>query len=128
MRTGGRSMIVDPWGIVLAQAPDFETFILADLDFDRLERDPHEAAVARQPRGPTRTAGPRRRARESAAGRRQAAADPRRRGPRLRAPGLPHLPGLGHRGRGRRRLRARLPLLPVQGRGARHAVRSSAGS
>ena len=29
-------MIVDPWGIVLAQAPDFETFIVADLDFDRL--------------------------------------------------------------------------------------------
>ncbi len=37
MRTGGRSMIVNPWGLVLAQAPDFETFILADLDFDRLE-------------------------------------------------------------------------------------------
>jgi predicted amidohydrolase len=36
MRTGGRSMIVNPWGLVLAQAPDFETFILADLDFDRL--------------------------------------------------------------------------------------------
>ena len=36
-RSGGRSMIVDPWGLVLAQAPDFETFILADLDFDRLE-------------------------------------------------------------------------------------------
>jgi len=37
MRTGGRSMIIDPWGLVLAQAPDFETFILAELDFDRLE-------------------------------------------------------------------------------------------
>jgi deaminated glutathione amidase len=36
MRTGGRSMIVNPWGIVLSQAPDFETFILAELDFDRL--------------------------------------------------------------------------------------------
>jgi deaminated glutathione amidase len=36
MRTGGRSMIVNPWGLVLAQAPDVETFILADLDFDRL--------------------------------------------------------------------------------------------
>jgi predicted amidohydrolase len=36
MRTGGRSMIVNPWGIVLSQAPDFETFIIADLDFDRL--------------------------------------------------------------------------------------------
>jgi predicted amidohydrolase len=38
MRTGGRSMIVDPWGLVLAQAPDAETFILAELDFDRLRR------------------------------------------------------------------------------------------
>jgi predicted amidohydrolase len=29
-------MIVDPWGLVLAQAPDSETVVLADLDFDRL--------------------------------------------------------------------------------------------
>src|SRR5215211_1986543 len=36
LRTGGRSMIVDPWGIVLAQAPDAETFVVADLDFERL--------------------------------------------------------------------------------------------
>jgi deaminated glutathione amidase len=36
IRTGGRSMIVDPWGLVLAQAPDRETVIVADLDFDRL--------------------------------------------------------------------------------------------
>jgi predicted amidohydrolase len=36
IRTGGRSMIVNPWGIVLAQAPDLETFILAELDFERL--------------------------------------------------------------------------------------------
>jgi predicted amidohydrolase len=34
-RSGGRSMIVDPWGIVLAQAPDAETFVIADLDLDR---------------------------------------------------------------------------------------------
>jgi predicted amidohydrolase len=34
-RSGGRSMIVDPWGLVLAQAPDAETVILADLDLDR---------------------------------------------------------------------------------------------
>ncbi len=26
-------MIVDPWGVVLAQAPDRETFVTADLDF-----------------------------------------------------------------------------------------------
>ena len=34
-RSGGRSMIVDPWGVVLAQAPDKETFALADLDLER---------------------------------------------------------------------------------------------
>ena len=34
-RSGGRSMIVDPWGVVLAQAPDSETFIIAELDLDR---------------------------------------------------------------------------------------------
>jgi predicted amidohydrolase len=28
----GRSMIVDPWGVVLAQAPDRECFVVADLD------------------------------------------------------------------------------------------------
>ena len=32
LRSGGRSMIVDPWGVVLAQAPDLETHIVADLD------------------------------------------------------------------------------------------------
>jgi deaminated glutathione amidase len=36
LRSGGRSMIVDPWGVVLAQAPDKETFVIADLDLDRL--------------------------------------------------------------------------------------------
>jgi predicted amidohydrolase len=35
-RAGGRSLIVDPWGLVLATAPDDETAIVADLDFDRL--------------------------------------------------------------------------------------------
>jgi deaminated glutathione amidase len=30
--SGGRSMIVDPWGVVLAQAPDKEGYIVADLD------------------------------------------------------------------------------------------------
>jgi predicted amidohydrolase len=32
-RSGGRSLIVDPWGLVLASAPDTETAIVADLDF-----------------------------------------------------------------------------------------------
>lgn len=33
----GRSMIVDPWGTVLAQAPDTTGVTFADLDLDRLE-------------------------------------------------------------------------------------------
>ena len=33
--SGGRSMIVDPWGLVLAQAPDSEGHIVAELDFER---------------------------------------------------------------------------------------------
>ena len=32
----GRSMIVDPWGVVLAQAPDGEGVVVADLDFGLL--------------------------------------------------------------------------------------------
>jgi deaminated glutathione amidase len=35
-RSGGRSLIVDPWGLVLASAPDAETAIVADLDFETL--------------------------------------------------------------------------------------------
>jgi predicted amidohydrolase len=35
-RSGGRSLIVDPWGLVLASAPDIETVIVADLNFDVL--------------------------------------------------------------------------------------------
>jgi predicted amidohydrolase len=35
-RSGGRSMIVDPWGLVLASAPDIETAIVADLDLGAL--------------------------------------------------------------------------------------------
>jgi deaminated glutathione amidase len=34
-RSGGRSMIVDPWGLVLAQAPDRETYVVAELDLER---------------------------------------------------------------------------------------------
>src|SRR5436190_2472844 len=42
LRSGGRSMIVDPWGIVQALAPDRECAIVADLDLDaqaRIRRD-----------------------------------------------------------------------------------------
>jgi deaminated glutathione amidase len=34
-RSGGRSMIVDPWGVVLAQAPDRATHVIAELDLER---------------------------------------------------------------------------------------------
>jgi deaminated glutathione amidase len=34
LASGGRSMIVDPWGLVLAQAADAQTAITADLDLD----------------------------------------------------------------------------------------------
>jgi predicted amidohydrolase len=33
--SGGRSMVVDPWGVVLAQAPDGEGYALADTDPER---------------------------------------------------------------------------------------------
>jgi len=34
----GRSMIVDPWGLVLAQAQDMPTVIMADIDLAQIER------------------------------------------------------------------------------------------
>jgi len=34
-RSGGRSMIVDPWGLILAQASDREGHVLAELDLER---------------------------------------------------------------------------------------------
>jgi|SRR5579884_25382 len=38
LRWFGRSMIVDPWGVVLAQAPDRECYIVANLDFAEQDR------------------------------------------------------------------------------------------
>ncbi len=48
----GRSLIADPWGIVLAEAPDEETVISAELDRGRLEevRRRLPALAHRQPR------------------------------------------------------------------------------
>jgi len=37
-RSGGRSMIVDPWGLVLATAVDQETYVVAELDFGRQDQ------------------------------------------------------------------------------------------
>jgi len=36
-RCGGRSLIVDPWGTVLAGAPDVETAIVTELDLARVD-------------------------------------------------------------------------------------------
>jgi predicted amidohydrolase len=38
----GRSLIVDPWGLVLATVPDGEGFALADLDQSRLRKIRHQ--------------------------------------------------------------------------------------
>jgi deaminated glutathione amidase len=37
LRSYGRSLIVDPWGTILAQAPDGEGVICARLDYERLQ-------------------------------------------------------------------------------------------
>jgi predicted amidohydrolase len=50
-RSGGRSLIVDPWGLVLAGAPDTETAIVADMDFDVL-RDVRQRLPALSHRRP----------------------------------------------------------------------------
>jgi predicted amidohydrolase len=47
----GRSMIVDPWGVVLAQAPDTECFISADLDF-RIQDEMRESLPSLRNRRP----------------------------------------------------------------------------
>jgi deaminated glutathione amidase len=51
LRSGGRSMIVDPWGVVLATAPDSETVITADLDLDAQDavRERFPALANRRP-------------------------------------------------------------------------------
>ncbi len=50
-RSYGRSMIVDPWGVVLATAPDEECFISADLRLDRVDevRDSIPSLANRRP-------------------------------------------------------------------------------
>jgi deaminated glutathione amidase len=37
-RSNGRSAIVDPWGVILATAPDEECFVAAELDFAAQDR------------------------------------------------------------------------------------------
>lgn len=59
-RSGGRSMIVDPWGVVLAQVADEPGFALAELDFacqdDIRSRLP--VLTHRRPKAYHRAAGP----------------------------------------------------------------------
>jgi deaminated glutathione amidase len=38
LRSGGRSLIIDPWGVVLAGASDDEGVIVSELDFEALRR------------------------------------------------------------------------------------------
>jgi predicted amidohydrolase len=49
----GRSMVVDPWGTVIAQACDAVTVAVADLDLDRLERIRTELPSLRNRRLPS---------------------------------------------------------------------------
>jgi predicted amidohydrolase len=37
-RSGGRSMVVDPWGVVLAQAQDAEGHVVAEIEMERQRR------------------------------------------------------------------------------------------
>ncbi|MHB9072571.1 MAG: carbon-nitrogen hydrolase family protein [Desulfobaccales bacterium] len=50
LRSYGRSLIVDPWGTLLAQAPDGEGVILARLDYERLQRLRRELPALRHRR------------------------------------------------------------------------------
>jgi predicted amidohydrolase len=49
-RSYGRSMIVDPWGTVLATVPDGEGFASAEIDLKRLERIRRELPALRNRR------------------------------------------------------------------------------
>ena len=50
-------MIVDPWGVVLAQAPDEVCFVAADLDLDAQREVREKLPVARDTGSRTPTAG-----------------------------------------------------------------------
>ena len=45
----GRSMVVDPWGTIVAQAPDSVAIVRADLDLDRVDGPPSPDPGPREP-------------------------------------------------------------------------------
>ena len=53
MMRHGRSLIVDPWGTILAQASDAETVVVAELDFDYQEKVRRELPALAHRRLPT---------------------------------------------------------------------------
>jgi predicted amidohydrolase len=107
-------------------APDEECFVAADLDLGG--RSGSASGCLRWPAAapglPLAAAagGARLMASRKPPADRQAPPDPRRGDPRLRPPGLPLDPRRRHRRRGGGRLRPRLPLLQVEGRGAERAL------
>ena len=127
----GGSMIVDPWGELLARAPDEVCFVAADLDLERQDevREKLPSLANRVPDAYRRPGGGRllmaTAPRAGAGG--QAPPDPRRGGPRIRAPGLPPLPRVGRGRRGRRGLRPGLPLLQLEGGDPQHALPRALG-
>ena len=106
--------------------PDEECFVAADLDLARQDEVRESLPESGQPRAvrlPLARGGAGLMATAPRAGaRRQAPPDPRRRRHRVRPPGLSPLPRLRRGGRGRGRLRARLPLLRLQGADPQRAL------
>ncbi|HEU4980308.1 MAG TPA: carbon-nitrogen hydrolase family protein [Solirubrobacterales bacterium] len=62
-RSYGRSMIVDPWGVVIAQAADTECFVSADLDF-AIQNEMRESLPSLRHRRPDAYTWPERRGEE----------------------------------------------------------------
>lgn len=50
LQTWGHSMIVDPWGDILAEALDGENFIIAEIDFDKQTKLRHNIPVLKHRR------------------------------------------------------------------------------
>src|SRR4029079_1600166 len=110
----GHSMVVDPWGRVIAALTGEEGVAIADLDLAVLEEVRGRLPSLASRRSSTYD-WPQEVSADALFGAggpdRQDPGDPRRRRPGRRAAGLPRAPRRRHRRRGGRRLRPRLPLL-----------------